>query len=118
MGLALEKFEESGRFDQVLDLYQNNAFFRTLVYNSMMSLTKSFFKLTAYMQNDPNTVRFGIRSMQNITLQKILVKAHWTVRIDGKRASWKSINYDARKNRAATIDNTAICIGQTTSKGE
>ena len=53
VGLALEKFEESGRFDQVLDLYQSNAFFRTLVYNSMMSLTKSFFKLTAYMQNDP-----------------------------------------------------------------
>ena len=53
VGLALEKFEESERFDQVLDLYQNNAFFRTLVYNSMMSLTKSFFKLTAYMQNDP-----------------------------------------------------------------
>ena len=53
VGLALEEFEESGRFDQVLDLYQNNAFFRTLVYNSMMSLTKSFFKLTAYMQNDP-----------------------------------------------------------------
>ena len=53
VGLALEKFEESGRFDQVLELYQNNAFFRTLVYNSMMSLTKSFFKLTAYMQNDP-----------------------------------------------------------------
>jgi phosphoenolpyruvate carboxylase len=53
VGLALEKFEESGRFDKVLDLYQNNAFFRTLVYNSMMSLTKSFFKLTAYMQNDP-----------------------------------------------------------------
>jgi phosphoenolpyruvate carboxylase len=53
VGLALEKFEESGRFDQVLALYKNNAFFRTLVYNSMMSLTKSFFKLTAYMQNDP-----------------------------------------------------------------
>ena len=58
VGLALEKFEESGRFDQVLDLYQNNAFFRTLVYNSMMSLTKSFFKLTAYMQNDPEYGEF------------------------------------------------------------
>ena len=53
VGLSLEKFEESGRFDQVMALYENNAFFRTLVYNSMMSLTKSFFKLTAYMQNDP-----------------------------------------------------------------
>jgi phosphoenolpyruvate carboxylase len=53
VGLALEKFDETGRFDKVLALYENNAFFRTLVYNSMMSLTKSFFKLTAYMQNDP-----------------------------------------------------------------
>jgi phosphoenolpyruvate carboxylase len=53
VGLSLEKFEESGRFDQVMALYEKNAFFRTLVYNSMMSLTKSFFKLTAYMQNDP-----------------------------------------------------------------
>ncbi|MGB0477116.1 MAG: phosphoenolpyruvate carboxylase [Flavobacteriaceae bacterium] len=53
LGLSLEKFEKSGRFDQVMSLYENNAFFRTLVYNSMMSLTKSFFKLTAYMQNDP-----------------------------------------------------------------
>ena len=53
VGISLEKFEESGRFDQVIALYENNAFFRTLVYNSMMSLTKSFFKLTAYMQKDP-----------------------------------------------------------------
>ena len=53
VGVSLEKFEESGRFDQVVALYENNAFFRTLVYNSMMSLTKSFFKLTAYMQKDP-----------------------------------------------------------------
>ena len=53
VGVSLEKFEESGRFNQVVALYENNAFFRTLVYNSMMSLTKSFFKLTAYMQKDP-----------------------------------------------------------------
>ncbi len=53
VGISLEKFEESGRFVEVISLYENNAFFRTLVYNSMMSLTKSFFKLTSYMQKDP-----------------------------------------------------------------
>jgi phosphoenolpyruvate carboxylase len=52
VGLSLEKFDKSGRFGDVVSLYNNNAFFRTLVYNSMMSLTKSFFQLTAYMQND------------------------------------------------------------------
>lgn len=52
VGLSLEKFDREGKFDDVVSLYKNNAFFRTLVSNSMMSLTKSFFKLTAYMQHD------------------------------------------------------------------
>ena len=33
-------------------LFKNSLFFRTLVFNSMMSLTKSFFELTSYMEND------------------------------------------------------------------
>ena len=36
----------------VQQLFENSLFFRTLVYNSMMSLTKSFFKLTSYMSKD------------------------------------------------------------------
>ena len=52
VGLSLEKYDREGKFDDVVSLYKNNAFFRTLVSNSMMSLTKSFFKLTAYMQHD------------------------------------------------------------------
>lgn len=53
VGIALHEFERSGRFEQVKELYQNSAFFRTLIENSMMSLTKSFFALTAYMKDDP-----------------------------------------------------------------
>lgn len=53
VGTAIEHFEKNGKFDQVKDLYDNNLFFRTLLENSMMSLTKSFFGLTAYMQKDP-----------------------------------------------------------------
>lgn len=52
VGTALEKFEKAGRLDEVKILYKNNSFFRTLLENSMMSLTKSFFGLTAYMEND------------------------------------------------------------------
>ncbi|RMB59469.1 phosphoenolpyruvate carboxylase [Dokdonia sinensis] len=52
VGTALEKFEKAGRLDEVKVLYKNNSFFRTLLENSMMSLTKSFFGLTAYMEND------------------------------------------------------------------
>lgn len=52
VGMALEYFDQQNRFENVQSLYQNSAFFRTLMSNSMMSLTKSFFKLTAYMEED------------------------------------------------------------------
>ncbi len=52
VGSALKHFEDEGNFEQVQALYKNSAFFRTLIGNSMMSLNKSFFGLTAYMQDD------------------------------------------------------------------
>ena len=52
VGTALASFEEKGTLDEVKELYKNNSFFRTLLENSMMSLTKSFFGLTAYMADD------------------------------------------------------------------
>ncbi|TRZ45309.1 phosphoenolpyruvate carboxylase [Robertkochia solimangrovi] len=52
VGLAIEEFKKNGEIDKVKSLYKNSTFFKTLLENSMMSLTKSFFKLTAYMQDD------------------------------------------------------------------
>lgn len=53
VGTAMEQLEKEGRLQDVKELYQNSSFFRTLLENSMMSLTKSFFGLTAYMKEDP-----------------------------------------------------------------
>ncbi len=53
LGTALKTFEENGEWDRVEDLYKNSLFFKTLIENSMMSLAKSFFPLTAYMREDP-----------------------------------------------------------------
>jgi len=52
VGTALEQMEQKGEFERVQTLYKNSSFFRTLLENSMMSLTKSFFKLTAYMKDN------------------------------------------------------------------
>ena len=52
VGTALVSFEDAGKLEDVKQLYKNSSFFRTLLENSMMSLTKSFFGLTAYMQED------------------------------------------------------------------
>ncbi|MZH02131.1 MAG: phosphoenolpyruvate carboxylase [Nitrospinae bacterium] len=53
VGMAIEKLEQEGELDRVKALYQRSVFFRTLLENSMMSLTKSNFALTAYMKDDP-----------------------------------------------------------------
>lgn len=53
VGTALKHFEDMGQWDRVQDLYDNSLFFKTLLENSMMSLAKSFFPLTAYMKKDP-----------------------------------------------------------------
>jgi len=53
VGTALKKYEDAGEFNKIVDLYHHSDFFKTLLENSMMSLTKSFFELTSYMENDP-----------------------------------------------------------------
>ena len=53
VGTALKHFEDNDKWNEVQDLYDNSLFFKTLLENSMMSLAKSFFPLTAYMRKDP-----------------------------------------------------------------
>lgn len=52
VGTALKKYEDAGEFDKIKHFYNNSAFFKTLIGNSMMSLSKSFFELTEYMAKD------------------------------------------------------------------
>jgi len=54
VGTALLKFEEDGEFDKVVSFYNNSKFFKSLIDNSMMSMKKSFFELTRYMEQDPD----------------------------------------------------------------
>lgn len=52
VGTALKKYEDNGEFDKIIDFYNGSDFFKTLIGNSMMSLSKSFFGLTQYMEKD------------------------------------------------------------------
>ncbi|MDC1358459.1 phosphoenolpyruvate carboxylase [Gammaproteobacteria bacterium] len=56
LGTALQSLENAGRLDECKALYQNSKFFKALVDNSMQSMSKSNFELTAYMCKHP---RFG-----------------------------------------------------------
>ena len=52
LGSAIYFFQQKNDINKVKKLYREVPFFRALVSNSMMSLTKSFFKLTSYMKDD------------------------------------------------------------------
>jgi phosphoenolpyruvate carboxylase len=52
VGSALNALKQAGKFEDVKKLYADSLFFRTLLANSMMSLTKSYFPATAYLRKD------------------------------------------------------------------
>lgn len=58
VGTALKHYEEIGEFKKVQTLFKTSDFFKTLIENSMMSLSKSFFGLTTYMAEDPEYGEF------------------------------------------------------------
>ncbi len=53
LGTAINELKEQGRLKEVRKLYREVPFFRALMHNSMMSLAKTNFDLTRYMQHDP-----------------------------------------------------------------
>ncbi len=48
LGTALEHYKDN--FEVVEDLYQRSDFFKSLIHNSIMSMKKTYFPLTAYME--------------------------------------------------------------------
>jgi phosphoenolpyruvate carboxylase len=52
VGTALQVLKEKGMWKEVQSLFNNIAFFRTLIDNSMMSMVKSNFAITKYVDKD------------------------------------------------------------------
>ncbi len=73
VGSALKKYEDAGQFEKVKQLYKNSSFFKTLIENSMMSLSKSFFDLTKYMAKDPEFGEFWSIIYKEYTITKELL---------------------------------------------
>ena len=73
VGTALKYYSDRKEFSKIKNLYKSSPFFRTLISNSMMSLTKSFFKLTAYMKNDPQYGEFWLLIYNEYRLTKKLI---------------------------------------------
>ena len=74
VGTALQVLKEKGLWDEVVSLFNTSSFFRTLVDNSMMSMVKSNFAITKYIENDPtfNAFRQTIKDEFTLTTQLYL----------------------------------------------
>lgn len=73
-GSALQAFIKDGKELSLKKLYQHSFFFRTLVENTMMSLCKTFFPLTAYMRKDKKFGRFWRKLHNEAKLTQILLE--------------------------------------------
>ncbi len=74
VGSSLSKILAKGGKRKVEDLYHSSLFFRTLLENAMMSLSKSYFPLTYYLKKDRKYGRFWRKIYKEATESKRLLK--------------------------------------------
>jgi len=52
VGTALKKMKDSGNWLEIKELYRTSGFFKTMLDNCAMSMSKSDFRVTAYLEKD------------------------------------------------------------------
>jgi phosphoenolpyruvate carboxylase len=78
VGTALQVLKEKGKWEEVQTLFNNIAFFRTLIDNSMMSMVKSNFAITKHVASDTefNSIWQNIKEEFKLTTQLYLELSH------------------------------------------
>lgn len=57
-GTAIQELSKDGKKDEIKNLYKKSLFFRTLIENSMQSLSKAFFPATKYLRDEEDYKEF------------------------------------------------------------
>jgi phosphoenolpyruvate carboxylase len=70
MGTALKSQEKAGNWDKVVKTYQESGYFKTIIDNCMMSMSKSDFAVTAHFINDKEYDAFWKILFDEFTLSK------------------------------------------------
>lgn len=74
VGSALKHMEDEGRWEEVKELYQTSGMFKTIIDNCMMSMSKSNFDITSYIEHDEKFSDFwkGLRKEYDTTVAYVL----------------------------------------------
>ena len=73
IGTALKNQETAGNWEQVSKTYQESGYFKTIIDNCMMSMSKSDFSITAYLANDKKFGKFWKMLHQEFELSKTML---------------------------------------------
>jgi phosphoenolpyruvate carboxylase len=73
VGTALKKMKDNGSWGEVKSLYHTSGFFKTMLDNCMMSMSKSDFRVTAYLEQDKKFGPFWKRLKDEFELTKGLL---------------------------------------------
>lgn len=73
IGTALKNQEDAGNWEQVSKTYQESGYFKTIIDNCMMSMSKSDFSITAYLANDKKFGEFWKVLHQEFELSKTML---------------------------------------------
>ncbi|PTQ96789.1 phosphoenolpyruvate carboxylase type 1 [Mucilaginibacter yixingensis] len=70
VGTALKKKKDDGSWDAVKELYHSSGYFKTVLDNCMMSMSKSDFRVTAYLAEDKKYGEFWNKLHDEFELTK------------------------------------------------
>ncbi|MGY3213137.1 phosphoenolpyruvate carboxylase [Mucilaginibacter sp. HD30] len=73
VGTALKKMKAEGNWEDVEVLYHTSGFFRTMIDNCVMSMSKSDFRITAYLEKDKKFGAFWKQLKDEFELTKELL---------------------------------------------
>ncbi|MDO3640994.1 phosphoenolpyruvate carboxylase [Mucilaginibacter sp. L3T2-6] len=73
VGTALNKMKENGHWEEIKDLYRKSGFFKTMLDNCEMSMSKSDFRVTAYLADDEKFGAFWKKLHDEYELTKAML---------------------------------------------
>lgn len=73
VGTALKKMKDESKWEEVKQLYQTSGFFKTMLDNCGMSMSKSDFRVTAYLEQDEKFGAFWKQLKNEFELTKSLL---------------------------------------------
>lgn len=93
VGTSIASLEQAGKLGEVQRLYQDSLFFRSLLGNSMQSLAKSFYPVTAYLKDNETYGEFWelMHNEYQRSLKNILRVANMSTLLEDNHLSKDSI---------------------------